>query len=126
MIEDKDGNFWLSNFISKYRISDKDSIVEYEKLKGVDMSQGQFQNRLPYFNSGLSDNKGNLWMTTYTGGVWKYDGKTLSNYEIRNDTTHILLISIYQDNNGTIWLGTNNDGVYKQRGDHFVKFEPKI
>ncbi len=123
MIEDKDGNFWLSNFISKYRISDKNSIVTYEKLKGVDMSTGQFQNRIPYFNSGLSDNKGNLWMTAYTGGVWKYDGGTLSNFKIKSGDTEVLLISIYQDNKGVFWLGTDNAGVYTFNGESFEKFE---
>ncbi len=62
-------------------------------------------------------------MTTYHGGVWKYDGKTLSNLEIKSDTENVLLICIYQDNNGTIWLGTDNDRVYKQNGDKFEKFE---
>jgi ligand-binding sensor domain-containing protein len=124
MIEDKDGNFWLSNFISKYRISDEDSVAYYEKLKGVDMSEGQFQNRIPYFNSGLSDNKGNLWMTTYTGGVWKYDGEELLNFQITDGKTEVLLISIYQDNEGIFWLGTDNAGVYKFDGETFGKFEP--
>lgn len=124
MIEDKDGNFWLSNFISKYRISDEDSIVKYEKLEGVDMSKGYFQNRIPYFNSGLSDNNGDLWMTTYTGGVWKYNGDTLLNFPIKDGETEVLLISIYKDNKGSLWLGTDNAGVYKSNGEIFEKFDP--
>ena len=75
-----------------------------------------------YFNSGLADHDGNLWMTTYGGGVWNYDGQTLSNHEINNGTEKVLLISIYQDNDGTIWLCTKNDGIYKQKGDVFEKF----
>lgn len=122
MIEDNDRNFWLSNFISKYRIGVEDSITKYEKLKGVDMSLGHFKNRIPYFNSGLSDRNGDLWMTTYTGGVWKYDGKELLNFPIRNGAIEVLLISIYQDNQGTLWLGTDNDGVYKHNGETFEKF----
>ncbi len=124
MIEDKDGNFWLSNFISRYRISVKDSIVTYEKSEGIDMSKGQFQNRIPYFNSGLSDSNDDLWMTTYTGGVWKYDGENLANILVKDGATEVLLISIYKDNNGVLWLGTDNAGVYKFNGETFDKFEP--
>jgi ligand-binding sensor domain-containing protein len=116
IIQDKDGFFWLSNFKSKYKI--EPNTLEYEKIKGVEKEKPN------YFNSGLSDNNENLWMTTYSGGVWRYDGKTISNFEINNGKKDVLLITIYQDNNGIIWLGTDNDGVYKQNGDIFEKFEP--
>jgi ligand-binding sensor domain-containing protein len=124
MIEDKDGNFWLSNFISRYRIIENDSIVKYEQLEGIDKSNKLFQTRLPYFNSGLLDKEGNLWMATYTGGVWKYDGKELLNFPVKNEEMEVLLISIYKDNQEVLWLGTDNDGVYKFNGTTFEKFEP--
>ncbi len=122
MIQDKDGYFWLSNFYSKYKIN-PDLPKGYERLKAVDIPSEIGADKILYFNSGISGHDGNLWMTTYHGGVWKYDGNTLSNFEINNGTENVLLISIFQDNKGTIWLGTHNDGVYKQKGDHFEKFE---
>lgn len=67
----KDGHLWLSNFISKYRIKEDGATMAYEKLVGIDPSNELLQDRLPYFNSGLSDSQGNLWITTYSGGVWK-------------------------------------------------------
>lgn len=122
MIQDKNGYFWLSNFYSKYKIN-PNLPNGYEKIKAVDLPKEIVKDKILYFNAGITDKEGNLWMTTYRGGVWKYDGKTLSNLEIKNDTENVLLICIYQDNNGTIWLGTDNDGVYKQNGDKFEKFE---
>jgi len=116
MLQDKDGFFWLSNFISKYLIEPK--TLKYDKLSGIK------KNKPYYFNSGLSDINGDLWMTNYGGMVWKYDGKTLSEFEINNDEKDVLLITIYQDNNEIIWLGTDNDGVYKSNGKSFEKFEP--
>ena len=121
MIQDMDGNYWLSNFYSKYRIA-SELPNGYEKMKAVDLPTEIVKDKILYFNSGIADEKGNLWMTTYGGGVWKYDGKTLSNFELKNDEEDVLLIDIYQDNNGTIWLGTDNDGVYKQIGNDFKKF----
>lgn len=123
MIQDKEGYFWLSNFYSKYRV-DPNLILGYEKLKAVELPKEIIKDKILYFNSGLVDQAGNLWMTTYHGGVWKYDGEKLSNIEIKNETESVLLISIYQDKNGIIWLGTNNDGVYKQTGKTFEKFDP--
>ena len=115
IIQDKDGYFWLSNFKSKYKI-DSNKLI-YEKIKGIE------KNKPYYFNAGLVDRDGNLWMTTYGGGVWTYDGKMLTNLEVKKGTENALLVSIYQDNNGIIWLGTDNDGVYKQNGEKFEKFK---
>lgn len=122
MIQDRDGYYWLSNFYNKYRINPNIN-KGYEKVKAVDLPEEMVKDKILYFNSGISDSEGDLWMTTYKGGVWRYDGNTLTNQEIHNETESVLLISIYEDNNGTIWLGTNNDGVYHQNGDNFKKFE---
>lgn len=124
MIQDKDGYFWLSNFYSKYKFN-PNLPNGYEKVKAVDLSLEITQDKILYFMSGIADKEGNLWMTTYDGGVWKYDGKTLSNFEINNGKENVLLICIYLDKKGTIWLGTNNDGAYKRNGEKFEKFEPK-
>nr|WP_321226017.1 two-component regulator propeller domain-containing protein [uncultured Psychroserpens sp.] len=123
ILEDKKGNIWLSNFKSKYAI-EPNSILEYKKLKAVELSAEIIEEKILYFNSGLSASNGDLWMTTYGGGVWNYNGETLSNYEIKNGNEDVLLISIYQDNNGVLWLGTDHHGVYKHNGIIFKKFEP--
>jgi ligand-binding sensor domain-containing protein len=124
ILEDKEGNIWLSNFISKYKISDNNGIAKYEKLKGIDKSNEHFQGRPYFFNSGLSDDNGNLWMTTYSNDVWKYDGNKLLNFKVHNDEIEVLLITIYKDNKGVIWVGTDNAGAYKFDGKTFEKFEP--
>ena len=117
ILQDKDGYFWLSNFKSKYTIESNN--LQFERIKGVEKEKPH------YFNSGIVDKDGHLWMTTYGGGVWKYNGKTLTNLELKKGAEKVLLVSIYQDNNGTIWLGTDNDGVYKNNGDKFKKFKLK-
>ncbi|MGB0981984.1 MAG: ligand-binding sensor domain-containing protein [Winogradskyella sp.] len=122
MIQDKDGYFWLSNFYSKYKIN-PNLPKGYEKVKAVDLPQEIIGDKVLYFMSGIADKEGNLWMTTYGGGVWYYDGESLTNTKIHNGIENVLLITIYKDNNGTIWLGTNNDGVYKSNGKNFKKFE---
>ena len=117
IIQDKDGYFWLSNFISKYKIESDN--LKYEKIKGIEKDKPN------YFNSGIVAKDGNLWMTTYGGIVWKYDGKTLSSFKINNGKEVVLLVSIYQDKNGILWLASDNDGIYKQNGEKFEKFKLK-
>lgn len=121
ILQDKNGYYWLSNFISKYRIN-PDASKGYDKLTAEDLYKDSFGDKLLYFNSGLVDRNGDLWMTTYGGGVWYYDGEELTNFEVHNGKEDVLLVSIYEDKKGVLWLGTNNDGVYKKSGDAFVKF----
>lgn len=123
MLEDKNGYMWLSNFKSKYKINSNSE--GYEKIKTADHIQKSTGDKLPYFNSGLIASNGDLWMTTYHGGVWIYDGESLENYEVHNGRETVLLITIYQDRDGIIWLGTRNDGVYKQDDRGFAKFDFK-
>lgn len=122
MIQDKDGYFWLSNFYSKYKINPA-LPLGYEKMRAVDLPKELTKDKILYFNAGLADKEGTLWMITYNGGVWKYDGNSLSNFEVKNGAENVLLVSIYEDASGTIWLGTDNDGVYRQHGESFEKFE---
>lgn len=123
ILQDKEGYYWISNFNSKYRI-DSTLADGYEKLKAVDLPKDVIEDKILYFNSGLVDQAGNLWMTTYEGGVWKYDGDSITNTEINNGEETVLLISIYQDNKGVIWLGTDNYGVYRLNGTKFERFIP--
>lgn len=121
MIQDKDGYFWLSNFISKYSI--EPNTLKYKKVNTLDTFDNETKERSLYFNSGLSDKNGDLWMTTYSGGVWKYDGKTVLNFTINNGNVNVLLITIFQDKNGMFWLGSDTDGVYTFDGLKFEKFD---
>ncbi len=123
MIQDKDGYFWLSNFYSKYKI-DSSKPKGYEKMKAVDLPATIAEDELLYFTSGVTDKNGDLWMTVYGDGVWKYDGEKLTNFEVRNGSKEVLVVSVFMDAEGLLWLGTDNDGVYKQDGDNFVKFQP--
>jgi len=123
MLQDKDENFWLSNFKSKYKI-DSTSPKGYIKYEGAKIPNEE-EDHVYFFNSGIEAKNGDLWMTTYGGEVWHYDGQNLTLTELRKGDEDLLLITIYEDKDGTLWLGTNNDGVYRHNGNAFEKFEPK-
>lgn len=127
ILEDKDGYFWFSNILYQYSIqknSEKSQkSIQYERVNRIELSQQSVKMELPYYTSAVTDN-GNIWMTNYNEGVWKYDGKNLTNYRLNDRGTNVLTMFIYKDNSGSLWLGTDNSGVYKFNGKTFEKFKP--
>jgi len=123
MLQDQHGYFWLSHFNNRYRI-DSTQQYGYEKIDGPALHPDIDRESFKYFNSGLVDQQGDLWMISYGGDLWHYDGAMLTHQELKNNDGPLLLICIYEDREGTLWLGTDNDGVYYQSNDEFIKFNP--
>jgi ligand-binding sensor domain-containing protein len=67
----------------------------------------------------VEDNNGNIWLTTWSQGVYKYDGKNITNYTVKDGTKDVNLVSMYKDNQGNLWLGTPENGVFKFNGNKF-------
>jgi ligand-binding sensor domain-containing protein len=70
------------------------------------------------------DKEGNLWIATLGEGVWKYDGKTFTNYRTKDGLGINFIWTIYRDRNDTLWFGTDGAGVYTFNGKRFEK--PKL
>lgn len=122
MIQDKSGDFWLSNILHRYKVT---SNTSYEKLPGIAPADGQAEMLLPYFMSAETDDENqNLWMLTYSEGIWEYDGKKLRNYQVKDGNMDVRLISMYKDYQGKLWLATENAGVYVWNDGGFEKFMP--
>jgi ligand-binding sensor domain-containing protein len=128
IIEDRDGKFWFCNTSNRYHIFTGDStdqnkrLIRYSKEKGIENLNALDGNDFLYFLSATEDDHGAMWMATYDQGVWKYDGKKVTTYPIRNDSGIINVYSVYKDSKGVIWIGTHNGGVYKFNGKSFEKF----
>jgi ligand-binding sensor domain-containing protein len=56
---------------------------------------------------GLQDKAGNLWFGTTGGGVYKYDGKTFTQFTIADGLNSNTVWSMLEDKEGNIWIGTN-------------------
>lgn len=80
------------------------------------------EREFPFFLSITQDNEGNFWLATYENGVWKYNGKELIHYPIKDGETNVYLFTISNDKQGVLWFGTHNAGVYKFNGSSFDKF----
>ncbi len=123
IFEDKEGSFWINNSHFRYNIKPgNDSVVVFQKDDGIGYLNENKQVEFPFFLSIAEDNKGNLLMVTYEKGVWKYNGKKLIHYPIKDGKIDVLLFTIYKDNKGVFWLGSHNAGVFKFNGKSFEKF----
>jgi ligand-binding sensor domain-containing protein len=123
IFEDKNGKIWINNTRFRYVIETYgNKSVTFKKESGIGYLNKTNKMEFPFFLSITEDNKGNLWMATYENGVWKYNGKELIHYPVKDGETDVLLFTIYKDNKGVLWLGTHNAGVYTFNGHSFEKF----
>ena len=130
IIEDDKGKYWFCNTRYRFNISPEsikengNVLVKYERENGIDDIKLADGRDYVYFMSAVKDNEGDIWMTTYDRGVWKYDGKKSTHYPLQDNGQDIAIFSIYKDKHDQIWLGTPETGVYKFDGETFEKFTP--
>jgi len=124
IVEDKDGNFWLSNCMSRFAEHPIDAAEpgtpHYRKEPGIATGADPYS----VFMSTVRDKDGVLWMATLRGGVFRYDGTQWTHFPVMRDGKPIQVFSIYRDRNDALWLGTHEHGVYKFNGKAFEKFQP--
>lgn len=70
----------------------------------------------------FQDSKGNYWYGTNAAGVYRYDGKTLTQYTVSDGLSDNQVQSIQEDGMGNLWFGTGLFGVSKFDGKTFTTF----
>lgn len=129
ILEDGQGAYWICNTRNRFRISPQDSThagyhyLRYRKEKGI--SGSGIDARHPLYYQYIVEKKGELWMSAYTDGVWRYDGKTLVQYPIRNGKAPAQVVSLYLDRQGGLWVATQDAGLFRWEMDRFVPFRPR-
>jgi ligand-binding sensor domain-containing protein len=68
---------------------------------------------------GFLDKSGNMWFTTLKEGVFRYDGKTFTNFTEKNGLCDNSVSSVIEDKEGIIWFGTAS-GLCRFDGESFV------
>jgi len=130
IIEDKDGYFWF-NTEYKYNIynnpssskSNKDNTSFYDRIKNIGCLDGKKDGDLNEYLSIVKDDKGNLWIANYLGGVWKVEDEKIKHYPIQVNHKNVPIFYLFKDNKGEIWLGTEKNGVFRFNGREFEKFK---
>lgn len=127
IFEDKAGSFWLCNTLHRYTFdfdkTAKSDRLQYQKTEGIGNAKIFGGDDYIYYSYIVEDNTGNIWLTTWDKGVYKYDGKNITNYSVKDGTKDVNLVSMYKDNQGNLWLGTPENGVFKFNGKTFERFK---
>jgi ligand-binding sensor domain-containing protein len=129
IIEDKEGKFWITSTRNRFDMNPPAGAsstkgaggLTYIKSPGLAHTKPGEDEDYTFIMSMAKDKAGDLWMATYGAGVWKYDGKTLTNYPVMVDGQPITVFSIYRDRADGLWLGTHEHGVCKFNGKTFEK-----
>lgn len=130
IIEDKEGYFWFNSkfrykvYFSNHSSNKTQDSIFYSREKSIGSLDGNNDDNLIEYLSIAKDNNNELWIATYNAGVYRYDGKNITHYTVKNGSKEITLFSVYKDNNGILWLGTHETGAYKFNGQSFEKFKP--
>ena len=145
LLEDRDGNIWFGAM--------NKGIYRYD---GTNLSNFLYKYEHPFFDNKhekfisdiLQDKNGNIWFSSWNrGGVWRYDGKTLThflpsadyylyNQNEPNNTNSLsskyvhspdyitddMISSISEDKAGTIWFATRRHGACRYDGKTFTGF----
>lgn len=90
-------------------------------IQYLDVGQGL---NFSYLSAILEDSKGNLWFGMSESGICKYDGKSFTNYSVKEGLPSNIVTSVLEDTKGNIWIGTAV-GVTMFDGDSFTHFSEK-
>ncbi|MFN8346324.1 MAG: two-component regulator propeller domain-containing protein [Spirosomataceae bacterium] len=113
ILEDKNGKFWFGaeNGIYCYdgktftRFIDNTTIINPNK----------FDPKLVLCM--IEDKKGNIWFTTRSEGIYRFDGSTIVNFRPNNENWFRGLL---EDKDGNIWIGRRYKGVCRYDGKTFT------
>jgi len=129
IVEDRDGYFWF-NSMFRYKVYDNEETIRnnldstfYSREKSIGSLDGKPEGKLNEYLSIAKDNNNELWIATYKTGVYRYDGKNITHYIVKDNAKEITLFTIYKDNAGHLWLGTHENGAYIFNGKTFERFK---
>jgi len=127
--EDKTGNIWFSGRSHGNFRYDGNTFTDFTKIDSTQKKQVEKICLTGNVADGpiLTDKSGNVWftgkMTRFggTGGIWRYDGKTCTNFTDAMLANYAIW-SMVEDNDGNIWIGTTNTSLFRFDGTKFTCF----
>jgi len=107
ILEDKNGNMWFASW-------DNEGICRFDGKSLTNFKP----NGDASFRRILEDKNGNLWFANRPRSVYRYDGKTFTNFTDKEKGLGGVNYMV-EDKNGNIWFATGGNGVYCYDGKSF-------
>lgn len=123
---DSKGNLWIGNNgigvllydgVSTINFTKKNNVNDENSYRGGVLSP---RGTLNHVFTIAEDRHGNIWFGDRDTGAWRYDGKNLVNYTLKDGLASIFVRVIYKDKKGDLWLGMEG-GLCKFNGVSFDK-----
>lgn len=127
LLEDSKGRLWIGNNGIGVLLKEGDTIINFSEKNNLihPTSSRKGDKSLPgtleHVFTIAEDSQGNIWFGDRDAGIWKYDGKTMKNYTIKDGLTNDFAQSIYEDENGELWFGMADGNIFKFDGKTFKK-----
>ncbi|MCA8952794.1 MAG: hypothetical protein KDE27_25005 [Planctomycetes bacterium] len=122
--EDKDGAFWICNTRFRFRVQPENEGGKVVYTREAGIAPQLTGGKEVYFQGAEADAKGDLWLSPYGGGIWRYDGAGMTHYPVKDEGRDTHVFRVFKDNAGAMWLGTPTAGPYRFDGEAFVPFRP--
>src|SRR6056297_1100340 len=90
-----------------------------QKSKPIQLKEPRVYTNADIVTSSLLDKNGNLWFATTTEGLYKYDGRTFTNFNEEKGLCSNQIWDLLEDDKGLIWLATNK-GLCNYDGKSFT------
>jgi len=123
IFEDSKGNLWIGNNGIGVLHYDGNTTINFSEKHGLSDKNGQIssENSLNHVFTIAEDRYGNIWFGDRDSGAWRYDGKTIINYTLKDELTSLFVRVIYKDKKGDLWFGMEGGGICKFNGMSFDK-----
>lgn len=95
----------------------KSKTITAEQLKIV---KTQDSGKADNIHCGLQDKAGNLWFGTTGEGVYRYNGKSFTQFTVKDGLSNNTVWSVLEDKAGNIWFGTA-DGICRYNGKNIIR-----
>jgi len=108
--QDAMGSLWIGSSNGAYRIKNK-------QLIHFTLQNGLTDTAIPDI---YNDNDGNLWLATWGGGIYKYEGNTYILFdESQGISSAQTIMGLARDKKNNLWLATDGSGVMIYDGKQF-------
>lgn len=108
----RNGKIWFATSLGLSYLKEN-RFVSYTEKEGLPHN---------FVRSISQDRNGNIWLSTFGGGVSRYNGSTIQTFTREQGLAGSFVRSISQDHLGNLWLGTNGNGAIRYDGRSYTTY----
>jgi len=115
LFEDRDGKMWVGSEFNPIIILEY-SNGTYKYSRSINSLAGADVRTITGI---LEDQKGNIWISSFGGGVFKFSKEEQLHFSDSTGLTTNDVFTLFEDKAGNIWIGTYQGGLLKYEGSKF-------